>query len=122
MRRWTKPGGLVLVGEGYWAEPPTSEYLDLLGASADDYGSHEDVIGAGAALGLEPVYACVSSRIGLGPLRVDLLLEHRAVGKRERRTTPRGTRSWSSAGGSAVSGTCVGGHDALGFGLYLFRV
>ena len=120
MRRWTKPGGLVLVGEGYWVEPPTSEYLGLLGASEDDYGSHEDTIETGAALGLEPLYACVTSRSdwdryewtyfsnierwarsNVDDPERDSILERGRLG-RERYLR--------------------GGRDALGFGLYLFRV
>jgi ubiquinone/menaquinone biosynthesis C-methylase UbiE len=120
MRRWTKSGGLVLVGEGYWMQVPTSEYLELLGASADDYGSHEDNIEAGATLGLEPLYACVTSRsdwdryewtyfsnierwarANIDDPERDSILERGRLG-RERYLR--------------------GGRDALGFGLYLFRV
>src|SRR4029079_8032298 len=31
-----RPGGLVLMGEGYWRQPPGDVYLDALGATIDD--------------------------------------------------------------------------------------
>ena len=120
MRRWTKPGGLVLVGEGYWTQPPTSEYLDLLGASADDYGSHEDVIAAGTSLGLEPVYACVSSRTDWDRYEWTYFsnIERWA---RENADDPE-RDAILERGRLGRERYLRGGRDALGFGLYLFRV
>ena len=31
-----RPGGYVVVGEGYWLRPPEPEVLDALGATADE--------------------------------------------------------------------------------------
>lgn len=35
------PGGLLLLGEGYWQRTPDEEYLDFLGCEEDVYLSHE---------------------------------------------------------------------------------
>jgi ubiquinone/menaquinone biosynthesis C-methylase UbiE len=120
MQRWTKPGGLVLVGEGYWTQPPTAEYLDLLGASADDYGSHEDNIASGASLGLEPVYACVSSRTDWDRYEWTYFsnIERWA---RENAEDPE-RDPILERGRLGRERYLRGGRAALGFGLYLFRV
>ena len=54
-------GGYMLVGEGYWKTPPSQDYLDFLGATVDDYGTHADNIQAAANVGLKPLYAVVSN-------------------------------------------------------------
>jgi SAM-dependent methyltransferase len=39
-RRALRPGGLILVGEGFWQRPPQAEYLHVLGATADELNDH----------------------------------------------------------------------------------
>ena len=57
-----RPGGRVLVGEGYWRQDPDPEYLDRLKATADEMTTHEETIAAGEAEGLTPCDAWVSSQ------------------------------------------------------------
>ena len=46
---WTKPGGLALVGEGFWARTPSAAYLEMLGgATVDELPTHDGLL-AGAA-------------------------------------------------------------------------
>jgi SAM-dependent methyltransferase len=40
--RALRPGGVALFGDGYWKHPPPADYLDVLGATADEMGSHAD--------------------------------------------------------------------------------
>ncbi len=54
-------GGFVLIGEGYWKQPPAPEYLKFLGASPADYGSHADTMALGESLGLLPLYSTTSN-------------------------------------------------------------
>ena len=35
-----RPGGLALVADGYWKQPPPQPYLDVLGATADELETH----------------------------------------------------------------------------------
>jgi len=58
--RMVRPGGHVLVGEGYWKRTPDTEYLERLGATADEMGSHEQNLAAAGAAGLEVRDACTS--------------------------------------------------------------
>lgn len=49
MAGWTRPGGLGLVGEGFWARTPSAGYLEVLGgASEEELPSHDRLL-AGAA-------------------------------------------------------------------------
>lgn len=58
--QFVKPGGYILIGEGYWKQVPAPEYLEFLDAKLEDYGTHADNIHAGEKIGLRPLYAVVS--------------------------------------------------------------
>ena len=51
MAGWTRPGGLGLVGEGFWARTPTPAYLEILGGATEDELPTHDGLLAGAADG-----------------------------------------------------------------------
>lgn len=40
LREWVRPGGVAVVGECFWAQTPTAEYLSALGAFERDYQDH----------------------------------------------------------------------------------
>jgi SAM-dependent methyltransferase len=48
LRVLAKPGGLVLLGGGYWRRAPSQEYLDALGATEDELTDYETLCRAGA--------------------------------------------------------------------------
>lgn len=50
-----RPGGLVLLGEPYWAEPPPGEAYEALGLGRDDYTSLEGTLDRIESAGLELV-------------------------------------------------------------------
>lgn len=56
-----RPGGKVLVGDCYWRQEPAQEYLAALETAADAFATHAGNVQTGVALGLIPVYACVSN-------------------------------------------------------------
>lgn len=56
---WTRPGGHILVGEGYWQRAPDPEYRDFLGG--DELGDHAANVRAGVDAGLVPVHAITAS-------------------------------------------------------------
>jgi SAM-dependent methyltransferase len=121
LRELARPGGEVLLGEGYWRRPPSTEYLDALGgASADELPDYSGLMRAAEAAGLTPLHSSVASeadwdryewRLILNAERwasahpddpgAEMLLE-RARRARERMTMP-------------------GGRDTLGFALVLLR-
>lgn len=62
LAKMTKPGGLVLVGEPYWKQDPTPEYLKTAGLERDQHGTHESNLKTGVELGLAFLYATVSNQ------------------------------------------------------------
>jgi cyclopropane fatty-acyl-phospholipid synthase-like methyltransferase len=118
LARLVRPGGAVLVGEGYWRCEPDPEYLDRLGATAEEMSTHEGTIAAGVAAGLESRGAWASSDRDwdryedLYARTVETYVathpddpDSPAMGERIRRWRETYLR-W--------------GRDTLGFGLYLF--
>ncbi|HYE18179.1 MAG TPA: class I SAM-dependent methyltransferase [Tepidisphaeraceae bacterium] len=61
LRAAVRPGGLVLIGEAYWKQPPAPEYLALLGDPAGIYRDHAGNVAFAEARGLTPVYATTST-------------------------------------------------------------
>jgi ubiquinone/menaquinone biosynthesis C-methylase UbiE len=61
LARLVRPGGQLLIGEGYWKQPPAAEYLALLGEPCGIYHAHAQNITFAEARGLVPLYATVSS-------------------------------------------------------------
>lgn len=118
LARLMRPGGAVLIGEGYWRREPDPEYLDRLGATADEMTTHEDTIAAGEAEGLASRGAWVSSERDwdryedLYARTVETWVathaeDPEAPAARER------IRRWRET-------YLRWGRDTLGFGLYLF--
>jgi len=61
LKSWTRPGGHVLIAEGFWARAPSPEYLAVLGGTEDEFRDHRGNVQAGIDAGLIPMYATVSS-------------------------------------------------------------
>jgi SAM-dependent methyltransferase len=57
-----KPGGWVIVGEPYWLQEPSQDYLEASGGAREDFGSHFSNAEAGEQRGLDLVHAIVSSK------------------------------------------------------------
>jgi SAM-dependent methyltransferase len=114
-----RPGGRILVGEGYWKRSPAPEYLAFLGAGPEDYTDHAGNVRLGEGEGYVPLYSATSS---------DEEWDHyeglycRAVERYARNNPddPDGPamvariRMWRNA-------YLRWGRDTLGFGLYLFQ-
>ena len=61
LKGWTKGGGYVLVGHGYWRQKPHPEYLALLGGSDAQYLDHRGNVQAGVEAGLIPMHATTAN-------------------------------------------------------------
>ena len=57
-----RPGGWVIVGEPYWRQEPSEDYLKALGCAREDVGSHLANAEAGELRGMELVHTIVSSK------------------------------------------------------------
>jgi SAM-dependent methyltransferase len=61
LKRLVAPGGLLVIGEGYWKQTPDPEYLMLLGAAPGDLTDHATNVTRAVAAGLIPLYSVVSN-------------------------------------------------------------
>lgn len=116
--RLVRPGGHVLVGQGYWKRPPDAEYLERLGATVDEMTTHEGNVAAGVAEGLVAGGAWVSGDDDWDryeDLYADTVEDY-AAGHPEDPDAPamlERIRRWRET-------YRRWGRDTLGFGLYLF--
>ena len=115
------PGGLLLLGEGYWKRSPAPEFLEALGGAAEgDMTSHAGYVALGEALGLVPLWASTASdaewddyewRYGRGI--EDFVADTPSDPDAKEMLTR--IRAWRKS-------YLTMGRDTLGFGLYLFRL
>jgi len=56
-----RPGGQILIGEGYWKQTPAPEYLQFIGNPVGIYHDHATNISFAEQQGLIPHYAAVSN-------------------------------------------------------------
>ncbi|MFJ2987591.1 SAM-dependent methyltransferase [Collimonas sp. NPDC087041] len=59
--KWLKPGGLLLVGEGYWKQPASDAYLAVLGATRDELCGHAENAARGVARGFAMLRSATSN-------------------------------------------------------------
>ena len=62
LKSWTKSGGYVMIGEGYWERRAHPQYLALLGGDGEQYLNHAGNVQAGVEAGLIPMHAATASR------------------------------------------------------------
>lgn len=53
--------GRLLVAEGYWKQPPSQSYLDVLSGTADEFVSHAENAGRASASGYNLLRTATSS-------------------------------------------------------------
>jgi SAM-dependent methyltransferase len=113
------PGGLLLLGDGFWRTVPTDEYLALLGATREEMGSHTGNVRAGIELGLTPLWAATATQ------RDWDRYEWRHLSAVERWATEHESdpqrSSFLERARAERDRYLAGGRDQLGFGIYLFR-
>jgi SAM-dependent methyltransferase len=116
----SRPGGQVLVGEGYWRRPPAAEYLAVMGADATEFTDHAGNVAAGCGEGLTPLYSRASSDDewdhyeGLYARAMERHLAHHPDDPDHTEMRDK-IRRWRDA-------YLRWGRETLGFGFYLFRV
>lgn len=116
----TRPGGLMLLGEGYWMRRPSRDVLEFLDTSADSQASHAGNVTAAVALGLTPLYNCAASLDdwdhyeGRYLYNIERYCELNPEDPDLDRMLER-IRAWHRQVLTLLRGT-------LGYGLYLFRV
>jgi SAM-dependent methyltransferase len=61
LARVVRPGGHILVGEGYWKKPPSAEYLAGLGGTEEESRPHRENVDAGVERGLVPLLSVTAT-------------------------------------------------------------
>ena len=120
-RELVRPGGEVLLGEGYWCQPPSAEYLDALGgASADELPDYSGLMRAAEQAGLTPLYSSVASEADWDRYEWRLILnaERWAAAHPE---DPGAEVLRERARHARERMTMPGGRETLGFALVLLR-
>lgn len=114
-----RPGGLMLIGEGYWKQPPSAEYLQFLGEPTGIYHDHAANIACAEARGLLPLYAAVSS---------DDEWDHFEWSHYQRAIQRAEANADASAAAEGIKQAIAWrnaylrwGRSTMGFGFYLFR-
>ena len=115
-----RPGGLVLLGEGYWRHEPGEEYLAALEATRDELPDYAGLFSAAAELGLEPRYAITASTDDFDRYewRWSLNGERYAAAHPDEPGVDE-FLAWIRNGRRRY--VELGGRDTLGFGLFLFH-
>jgi len=118
LKTWTRPGGYVLIGEGYWRAKPHSEYLALLGGTESEFTDHRGNVQAGIEAGLVPMHATTASQDEWDEYEWKYCrsIERYASEQPDDPDIPamlERIRKWRD-------GYLRWGRDTLGFGLYLF--
>jgi SAM-dependent methyltransferase len=119
LKAHVRPGGLILLGEGYWRRPPDDAYLAALGARGDELANYAGTIGMSAELGLTPLYGVAASVEDFD--RYEWLWS--LNGERYAAAHPNDPGveeflAWIRNGRRRYLE--LGGRDTLGFGLFLF--
>jgi SAM-dependent methyltransferase len=115
-----KPDGLVLLGEGYWKQPPSDRYLEALGASRDELKSWDETVAMGEQLGLTLLRSVASSDEDWD--RYEGTWAANGEAHASAHAGERGVAEfleWIGAGRRRY--TELGGRETLGFVLMLFR-
>lgn len=113
MGRIVRPGGQLLIGCGYWKQPPAQGYLDLLGDTPGIYHTHAENVWFAERRGLIPLYTAVSNEDEWDHFEGQhwQRVERDATADEGQLQQMRGWRD----------GYLRWGRETMGFGFYLFR-
>ncbi len=62
LKKMTKPGGIIIIGEPYWIKEPDKEYLEMIEVKKEDFNSHYGNIETAEKEGLTCIYTLVSNQ------------------------------------------------------------
>lgn len=108
----TRPGGWVLLADGFWQREPEPGYLASLGATRDELPDRTGLLLAGLRHGLTTTYVVETSDEAWDRYEWTLIHHGETDGRPE-------VAAWAARARSRYAGP--GGRDTLGFALVLMR-
>jgi SAM-dependent methyltransferase len=108
----TRPGGWVLLADGYWRREPEPAYLHALGATVDELPDRSGLLLAGERHGLTTAYVAETSEAAFDRYEWTLIHNAELDGRPE-------VLEWGARARARYTGP--GGRDTLGFALVLMR-
>ncbi|WP_042454256.1 SAM-dependent methyltransferase [Neobacillus dielmonensis] len=121
LRHLVKKNGYILIGEGYWKQKPSPDYLEALGgAEESELLSHANNVKAGTDLGLVPLWSYTATQEEWDDYEwlYSSSIENYCLENPEdpdREDMLKRIRAWRTS-------YLNWGRETMGFGLYLFRV
>jgi SAM-dependent methyltransferase len=117
----TRPGGHVLVGDGFWQRDPSDAYLDALGgATRDELTDFAGLVRAGEPYGLTAVYVRVATEADWDRYEWALIANgERFLAEHPDAPEAPDLRAWNDASRDRI--LVPGGRGTMGFALVLLR-
>ena len=107
-----RPGGWVLLGDGFWRREPEPAYLAAIGASRDELPDRTGLLLAGTRHGLTTTYVAETTEAAFDRYEWTLIHNGELDGRPE-------VVEWAARARARYAGP--GGRDTLGFALVLMR-
>ena len=110
----------MIVGEPYWQQEPSGDYLEASGCAREDFGSHFSNAEAGERRGLDLVHTIVSSKDDWD--RYEGLQWYAAAEYARTHPDDPDLAELLDRVGKARAAYLRWGRDTLGWAIYLFRL
>lgn len=119
LARWLRPGGYLLLGQGYWIDTPPKDYLDATGLPLDALTTEAEMLEPVLAAGLRVLTSAVSSRAVWDHFEGTILRNHEAYAAAhpddpDVQKMIAGKRQWDDA-------QQRWGRDVMGFSVYVLQ-
>ncbi|WP_379127009.1 SAM-dependent methyltransferase [Paenibacillus sp. sgz500958] len=114
-----RPGGSILIGDGYWKKKPDASYLGALGSEENELRHYDTTVLLGERYGLTPLWSTVASEDDWDRFEwnYSLSIEQYCQDHPDDPSVPEmreNIRNWRRT-------YLTWGRDTLGFGLFLYR-
>lgn len=110
--RWLRPGGTLLLGQGFWASPPPPAYLEATGIALADLDDEEAMLAAVRAAGFAVHERLASTRAHWDAFEDTIHANHERLAEQDPDPAHLAAkRAWHDA-------QVRWGRDVMGFGLY----
>jgi cyclopropane fatty-acyl-phospholipid synthase-like methyltransferase len=120
MARAVRPGGAVVIADGFWARAPDPAFLEALGAKEDELPTFEGLLETCTAAGLEPVWVATSRPEDWERYEWTLVSNgDRYVHEHAGEPLADDVRAWIDAARGRL--LAPGGTDTIGFALVVLR-